>query len=85
MKKPSGRLGLVLWLAALAYLGFYVFGLVMGVYSPGQVPYLTIPAGLMVLALVAVGLRTRHDPGDHDLLEDEALHESRRMREQRGF
>jgi hypothetical protein len=26
----------VLLLAALAYLGFYVYGLIMGVFSPGE-------------------------------------------------
>jgi hypothetical protein len=28
----------VFWLVILAYLGFYVFGWIMGVYSAGEVP-----------------------------------------------
>jgi hypothetical protein len=70
-------------LAVGAYLGFYVFGLVMGVYSPGDVPYFTIPAvvfavGLVVLAVVG----RRGEPGPD---EEELTHRTRHLRETRGF
>jgi hypothetical protein len=57
----NDRLSTIITLAASVYLGFYVFGLVMGVYSPGEVPYFTIPALLLVgvLAVLAVAGRRR--------------------------
>jgi hypothetical protein len=53
------RLVTAFWLAVLAYLGFYVFGLVMGVYAPGDVLYFTIPAGVLACALVLHVIRSR--------------------------
>jgi hypothetical protein len=79
----SVRLSTVSFLAGMAYLGFYVFGLVLGVYSPGEVPYLTIPAALIVIASVAYLIHERRTPAAE--ADEEALVASRRRREERGF
>jgi hypothetical protein len=76
----SHRISTALMLAGLAYLGFYVFGLVMGVYAPGDVPYLTIPAGVIAAASVAYLISSRRDGA----VESEQF-ESRHQRERRGF
>jgi hypothetical protein len=70
-------------LSAGVYLGFYVFGLVMGVFSPGEVPYFTIPAFVAVaMVIVAVVWRRRAS----SKTEDEGVtRAARHFRETRGF
>ncbi|HEX2467575.1 MAG TPA: hypothetical protein VHJ54_05155 [Solirubrobacterales bacterium] len=77
------RLETILWLAVLAYLGFYVFGLIMGVYSPGEVLYFTIPAAVLACAYVVHAIRSRRAARDRG--DDESLREAQRLRETRGF
>ncbi len=80
----SSRLSTGLWLAGLVFLGFYVFGLIMGVYSPGEVLYFTVPAAVLTVAAVAYliwGRRSTAARAD----EDETIRDSRRLREGRGF
>lgn len=83
MKLPTNRLDLAVWLAVLAYFGFYVFGVIMGVYAPWEVPYLTIPFLLMLVGVVIYFVRTRGN--EPDPATDGAIHEARKMRERRGF
>jgi hypothetical protein len=83
----SDRLSTAITLGIFAYLGFYVFGLVMGVYSPGDVPYFTIPA-LVFVAIVVVReivSRLRRTDEDASLADDRLNHERRHWRETRGF
>jgi hypothetical protein len=79
----SDRVATVLSLAAAAYLGFYVFGLVMGIYSPGEVIGFTIAAAAMVVLLLAIGIRNRLGAKEGE--GEEALREEHRIRERRGF
>jgi len=53
------RTDMALRLAGLAYLGFYVFGLVMGVYGIWDVPILTVIAGALLVGLTALELYSR--------------------------
>ena len=76
------RLTQILWLAMLTYLGFYVFGLVMGVYAPGDVPYLTIPAILFAVAVVVQAVAARRAGAE---AQDDVTRETRHLRETRGF
>ena len=79
---PRDRLTTAFLLAAGAYLGFYVFGLVMGVFSPGEVLYFTIPAGILVLVLAVLLIRKRRGAPP---AEEEAIRDEHRLREKRGF
>lgn len=71
-------------LAGLAYLGFYVFGLVMGVFAPGEILLFTVIALVVIVATVVHVLRARgalEDPEErHERMRE--LHE---LRERRGF
>jgi len=76
------RLVTAAWLGVLAFLGFYVFGLVMGVYAPGEVLYFTIPA-VVLAALYAVHMvRARRAARN---MSDESRRKARRQSEARGF
>jgi hypothetical protein len=81
----NDRLSTIITLGLTAYLGFYVFGLIMGVYSPGEVPYFTIPAfffvGVLVLRMVAGRRRSAAVPPT----QDELTRATRHLRETRGF
>jgi hypothetical protein len=77
------RLMTVFWLAILAYLGFYVFGLIMGVYSAGEVAYFTIPAAILAVAYLVHVFRSRRASDREGY--DELVRESQRLRETRGF
>lgn len=77
------RVSNVFWLGGLAYLGFYVFGLVMGAYSPGEVLYFTIPAAVFAVAFV---VRLVRGGGVRAAVGyDRAVRASRHLRERRGF
>ncbi len=67
-------------LAMLVYLGFYVFGLVMSVYAPGDVPYLTLPAVVFAVIVVAQFVLARRNAGRNAMTP-----EARHLRETRGF
>jgi hypothetical protein len=77
------RLSTGFWLAGLGFLGFYLFGLIMGVYSATEVPYFTIPAGVVAVAF-AIYLARGGRPGAADSA-DAGIRESRHLRERRGF
>lgn len=71
-------------LLAAAYLGFYVFGLVMGAYTPTQMAWATIVAGLCTAGLIVFAIARRMgvepvDPGG-DLGRS-----ARAQRERRGW
>jgi hypothetical protein len=77
------RLPTFLFLSVAVYLGFYVFGLVMGVYSPGEVWYFSIPAvGMAAFLVVAIyrERRARRAPA-----ADPVTQAAHRLRETRGF
>ena len=86
MLKLMSNTLLVLWLAALAYLGFYAFGLIMGVISPTDQIGLTIVAAVLLAWSTAHAIRVRRallDEGDPT--HDDLMNARRRWREQRGF
>lgn len=81
-KLPAiGQLAL---LVGFAYLGFYVFGLVMGVFGPGQIPLFTVIAALVVVAAVVRLLRARRAVEDPQA-RHERMREQHELRERRGF
>ena len=67
-------------LAMLVYLGFYIFGLAMGVYAPGDVPYFTIPAAVFAVIFVAQLVGAHRDSSRKGMTREE-----RHLRETRGF
>jgi hypothetical protein len=74
------RLGL---LAALGYLGFYVYGLVMGVFSPFELVGFTLVAIGCLAAFIGYSLRLRRamrTPGEHEAL----MRQAHFYRERRG-
>lgn len=81
------RLVTAFWLAVLAYLGFYVFGIVMRVYAPGDVLYFTIPAGLFACALVVHAIRSRRAASARAAAraDEEFARAEHRLREERGW
>ena len=71
-------------LAALGYLGFYVYGLVMGVFSPIEMVGFTIIAAVCLGAFVVHSVRLRRalkDPSQHDAI----MRNAHVYRERRGF
>ena len=75
---------LLVLLAALAYLGFYFFGLIMGVFSALELAGFTIAAVVLVCGIVAISLRARFAKSEAELTEEEARR-ARSLRERRGF
>ena len=71
-------------LGALAYLGFWVFGLIMGAYSFWQVPALTIIAGVMVLIAAYHAWRVRRSLKDPEV-GPEIERDMHKQRTERGF
>ena len=76
----SNRLSTFLTLAMMVFLGFYIFGLVMGVYTPGEVLYFTIPAILFAVLVVVLFARARRNSP-----KSPRTAEARHLRETRGF
>jgi len=77
----ASRLGL---LAGLAYLGFYVYGAVMGVFSPVAMLGFTILAVVCLTAFLIHAVRFRRamdTPGQHEAL----MRKAHVYRERRGF
>ena len=78
------RLSRLFLLAGLAYLGFYVYGLVMGVFSPTEMIGFTVLAALFAAAFVVHVVRVKRamrDPQEHDRI----MRELHAQRERRGF
>ena len=73
----------LLLLAALAYLGFYFYGLVMGVFSPLELVGFTIAAAAMIAAILLISVRARLGV-ETDATDDDAR-KARSLRERRGF
>ena len=73
------------WLAALAYLGLYAYGLFMGAFSPGEVAGFTLLAAAITLAYIAHVVRYKRDTARYGVRHDEAARKLRRGRETRGF
>jgi uncharacterized membrane protein len=84
--KNVSRYEPLIWLGMLAYLGFYVFGIVMGVFSPFEMIVFTLPAIVfLVLYLVYARSASRaiHDPSDPR--HDATVRAAREQRERRGW
>lgn len=73
----------LLLLGALAYLGFYVYGLVLGVFSPGEMIGFTILAVICVAVGVVHAIRIRRALEGPD--RDRITHELQKHRETRGW
>ena len=70
-------------LGGFAYLGFYVYGLVMGVFSPGEMVGFTILAVVFVVAGVIHFIRFRRAMQGPE--KDRITHELQLLKEKRGF
>jgi len=71
-------------LGALGYLGFYVYGLVMGVFSPFELLGFTVLAVVFAAAFVIHTVRIRRamkTPGQHEAI----MRQAHVYRERRGF
>jgi hypothetical protein len=73
----------VLLLAALAYLGFYVYGVVLGVFSPGEMVGFTAVAVLCLVAGVVHAVRIRRALSGPD--RGRITHDLQKYREKRGW
>jgi hypothetical protein len=79
-----GNLSRLALLGALGYLGFYVYGLVMGVFSPFELVGFTILAVVFAAAFTVHVVRLRRamkTPGHHEAL----MRQAHVYRERRGF
>jgi hypothetical protein len=84
MEPLAERVKIFVPLLAGAYLGFYVFGLVMSVFSPVEQWGLTAIAGVCVLGLVAYVIARRRGV-DPIPATSPLAHSARAEREHRGF
>ena len=82
--KLVDRLGPLFLLAGLAYLGFYVYGLVMGVFSPTGMIGFTVLAVFFVASFVVHVVRVRRAMRDPEQ-QDQIMRELHTHRERRGF
>ena len=80
----SERFKIFVPLALGVYLGFYVFGLVMGVFGFGEVPVIHLIAALCLLGL-GVYLYVRHRGISPIEPESPLARSARNARETRGF
>jgi hypothetical protein len=71
-------------LTGLAYLGFYVFGLLMSVFTPGEAVGFTAVAIAVICMTTIQVLRMRRAAEDPETRSEE-LRELHRLRERRGF
>jgi len=83
-RHPWRTIRILVLLAGLAYLGFYIYGLVLGVFDPRDTVVFTILAVLIVAAIVVISLRWSRGPGDPEWETDIARQENL-QRERRGF
>lgn len=77
------RLTIVFWLLALGYLGLYVYGLVMGVFSPGEMVGFTVVAVVIAVLYAVRVIRVRRAMRDHN--HDELMKGVHHSRETMGF
>ena len=66
------------WTLALGIIAAYLFFLVLGAYSIGDVAVVSVVVGLLLVAWVAHGLALRRHAGERDVFV-------RGARERRGF
>ena len=78
---PLSRFVLLL---GLAYLGFYVYGLIMGVFAPGEMVGFGVVA-LLVIAATGVHFLRLHRATEDPDTRRERIRELHRQRERRGF
>jgi hypothetical protein len=79
-----GRLTRLALLLGLGYLGFYVYGVIMGVFSPIELWGFTILAIVFAAAFIVHMVRLRRamrTPGAHEAL----MRDAHVYRERRGF
>ncbi len=72
-------------LALLGYLGFYVYGIVLGAFSPGELIGFTILAVVFTAGLAAYALRLRRLPPEPVDPSSAQARAERALRERRGF
>ena len=81
-----GRVQIALWMLAFAVIGFYLTGLVMGVFNPLELWLFTAVVIAIVVLFALHGRRIRRVIRDQDEPgHDELRHKLGRMRETRGF
>jgi TRAP-type C4-dicarboxylate transport system permease large subunit len=78
------RLGLLVVVAGLAYLGFYVYGVVLGVFSPVEMIGFTALAVLFVGVFAVHIVRVRREMRTPER-RAEIMREAHVHREHRGF
>jgi TRAP-type C4-dicarboxylate transport system permease large subunit len=79
-----GTLGRIAVLAALGYLGFYVYGLMMGVFTPMQTVGFSVVAALCLTVFAVYSVRYRRamkDPSKQAAM----MRQAHVYRERRGF
>ena len=79
------RLTVAFLLVGLGYLGFYVYGLVMGVFSPFQLVGFTILAVVFATAAIVHFLRTSRALRDDDGFRHSEMKRQHDLHERRGF
>jgi hypothetical protein len=80
------RIRILIWLGFLAFLGFYVYGVVLGVFSPGELFGFTIMAVVFAVLFAFHSRRTRQALRDVDDPSHDALTRAEtKRREKRGF
>ena len=80
------KIRILIWLGLLAYLGFYVFGIVLGVFSPGDLIGFTILAVVFAVLFAFHTRRTQHALRNVDDPSHEALTKAEtKQRAKRGF
>ena len=85
MTKVFEKLGTVVPLAILAYLGFYVYGLVMGAFSPGELIGFTIIAAGSTIGLFLYSTWKRRHADELESPTSPRSRQRRSLRETRGF
>jgi membrane protein implicated in regulation of membrane protease activity len=73
----------LLLLGAMAFLGFYVFGLVMGVFSPGEMISFTLLAVAFAILGAVHLVRVRRAMSGPE--RERIVHELQKYHERRGF
>jgi hypothetical protein len=73
----------ILLLAALGYLGFYVYGLIMGVFSPGEMLGFTVVAAVCVISAIVHAVRFKRAMNGPD--RERITRELQKFRETRGW
>lgn len=85
MENAREKLKLLLPLFALVYLGFYVYGIMLGVFSPFEPIGFRIIALVLPLGVLLWSLALRRGWSELEEPTDEQAREIRARREKRGF